>query len=114
VKPCAKCHDLYRIGKIRREMVMGVPDKAPPTSRYGGTDICRDCAAAEALMGVAHPDFAASRVATGTCRQESLRLPGAPIGLIQAGYMRASEPGDFDAHHDWLDEHVPWREGDGE
>ena len=91
-------------------------DNPPALSREDASPCCCDCAAADALLGgpMFGMDFLSARICTATCRQEQLRLPGAPLGLVQAGYMRVSEAGDFEVHHDWLDVHVPWREGDGD
>lgn len=105
--PCPLCVELLTQGRIRRETVMPVPVGAmAPRSRYRGCAICVDCAAAEGLMPQVGT-FEMARIATGNCRQESLRLPGLAMGLVMAGYMRASQEGDFDRHHAWLDRVLP-------
>lgn len=53
------------------------------------------------------PDWDMARTAVSNDRQEQLRLPGAPLGLVQMGLMRPSEEGEFERHHDWLDGAVP-------
>ena len=54
-----------------------------------------------------------ARTATGNDRMEQLRLPGAPMGLVLAGYMKPSELGEFERHLKWLDEHVEDDDDDG-
>ena len=46
--------------------------------------------------------FEMARIAVGNDRQESLRLLGAPLGLIYEGWMRASQPGELTLHHAWM------------
>ena len=45
-----------------------------------------------------------ARVAVANDRSEQYRLPGAPIGLVQANLMKPSEDGDFEEQLEWLDE----------
>jgi hypothetical protein len=52
--------------------------------------------------------FVAARIAVGNERQEQYRLPGVPMGLVAAGYVRPSAPGDFERQLRWLDEHHWW------
>jgi hypothetical protein len=68
--------------------------------------ICRDCEAAENLVKLdILGEFMMARTATGNCRMEQMRLPGAPLGLVLAGYMKPSEEGELERHLEWLDEH---------
>jgi len=109
--PCPRCLALARAGEIRFETVMPLPKGAgAPLARDGSGKCCDDCAAAEGLMD-GKLGFAAARIATGNCRQEQMRLPGAPLGLVKAGLMRPSAEGDFEEHLAWLDRIEPdWRE----
>jgi hypothetical protein len=47
--------------------------------------------------------FLMARIAVGNDRQEQYRLPGAPMGLVKAGFVKASKKGDLQAQWDWMD-----------
>ena len=51
-----------------------------------------------------------ARIAVANDRQEQLRLPGMPIGLVASGLVRPSMPGDMEKHHAWLKEAGIWDE----
>lgn len=109
-EPCRRCLALVLSGTIRRETLQPLYGDARDALAIDGSGpCCRDCAAADTLMriGQGHPDFAATRIATGNCRQESLRLPGVPIGYVKMRIMRPSEPGDLDRHYKWLNRVLP-------
>jgi len=75
-----------------------------PTLKKDGQRCCFDCAAAETVqlvLGV--PSFVAARIAVGNDRQEQYRLPGVVMGLVQAGLVRPSAPGDLENQHQWLE-----------
>ncbi len=88
---------------------------------------CFDCAAADTLvkagMILRRPldlrdldqAFLMARIAVGNDRQEQLRLPGIPMGLVFTGLVRPCSEGDLQKHHDWMDRNmIPWRFGDDE
>lgn len=106
-RPCLRCLKLARDGHIRKEFVQRLPEGAwaPIRKDKKGQKQCFDCAAAEALLRISPsiPGFTAARIATGNCRAESLRLPGVKTGLMLYGLMQPCEPGDLDAHYEWLD-----------
>jgi len=60
--------------------------------------------------------WAMARLAVGNDRREQYRLPGAPMGLVQGGFVAASMAGDLDRHHAWAEEAGLWamEEGDDE
>jgi hypothetical protein len=104
---CGRCLSALEMGIIRREGVQPL--------RGGGMDAlsldklphCQDCDFAETMVRLGHvPSWEHARTAMSNHRQESLRLPGVKIGLGMVG-ARTSEEGEFDKHHDWLDEVVP-------
>lgn len=109
--PCPKCMKLAQMGKIRAEAVQPLPSTRPvqcPMDVETKEPICRDCNAAWTLMRISSmPTWEHARVATANDRQEQLRLPGAPMGLVQVGIMLPNKPGDLDRHHHWLD-HYNW------
>lgn len=79
---------------------------APPTSkrRERPEPICHDCQSAETLVRLGFvPKFTMARIAVGNDRQEQFRLPGVPMGLVQAGLVRPSAKGDFERQLAWLD-----------
>lgn len=106
MKPCPRCLPLAQEGDIRWEMVQPLPSGAyaPLAKVPGGKPCCWDCAAADTLLRLRRaPNFLAARIAVGNDRQEQYRLPGAPMGLVQEGVVRASAPGDLERHHAWLE-----------
>src|SRR5688572_21996790 len=112
-RPCPRCVDaMETFNGIIVEMIQPLPSSAPPLARDGTGPCCRDCAAADALVPWVHPQWVSCRIATGNDRMEQIRLPGAPMGLVAAGFMRANEEGDLERHHAWLNIHFPgWSEG---
>ena len=106
---CPRCYALARAGAIRAETIMPLRGGAMDALAYDRSGACcRDCAVADSLTARLGNGFAAARVVTGNTRQESLRLPDAPISLIAAGLMEASTGEDaLKRHHDWLDRVVP-------
>lgn len=102
--PCPRCLPLARKDEIRVEMVQPLPNGTlAPLARDGSGKCCYDCAAADGITS-AGISFVAARIAVGNDRQYQYRLPGVPMGLVQAGRMRRSEPGDLEKHHAWLNE----------
>ncbi len=110
--PCPRCLQLARDRKIRSETIMPLKGGAmDPLARDGSGKCCQDCGSADALLHLC-PGFVAARIAVGNDRQGSLRLPGAPLGLIQTHHMQATAVRDDGvlpviAHHAWLDKAVP-------
>jgi hypothetical protein len=105
--PCSRCLALARKGVIRTETVQPLPKGAFAPLGLNRQKCCFDCASADTLLrfpksGVA--DFTMARIAVGNDRQEQYRLPGVPMGLVKAGFVRPSKPGDFEKHIAWLDE----------
>ena len=117
--PCPRCLDLYKREKIRGETVMPMPEGAfAPMEMYEPKKCCRDCAAADTLIRIgligkaARDDdsdretaFIMARIAVGNDRQEQLRMPGMPLGLVGQGLVAPCVDGDFDRHHTWLKRH---------
>lgn len=104
--PCPRCLHQAMQGKLRSEAVLPLPAAAPPRSRPGNKPCCHDCALADTLVGMTGMmTWDMARTVVANDRQEQLRLPGAPMGLVQSGMMRPCEEGDLDAHHKWLENH---------
>jgi hypothetical protein len=96
---------MARDGRIRAETVQPLPAGAwAPQAHDGSGKCCRDCGAADAVARVLGLNFYQARVAVGNDRQEQYRLPGMPMGLVKAGLVAPSEPGDLEAQYAWLDE----------
>ncbi len=134
--PCPRCLELYERGTLRGEMVQPVPvGVMAPLALSDGKPCCYDCQAADTMLklGVLSggrdkiprrgtPDFdlvfGMARIAVGNDRADQYRLPGAKMGIVAMGYMKPSQPGDFERHVAWLDEHniqqnvlvqsIPW------
>lgn len=104
-RACPRCLALALARQIRAETVQRLPAGArAPLARDGSGKCCYDCASADTIMfGPAGIDFVMARIAVGNDRQEQYRLPGAPMGLVYAGYVRPSKPGDLEAQHAWLE-----------
>jgi len=109
--PCPRCLPMAGFGRIRLEMVQPLPKgaAAPLAKVPGGGPCCFDCAAADTLSRLSpkvnrEMDFEMARIAVGNDRQEQYRLPGVPLGLVKAGYVRPSKKGDFEKHIKWLEE----------
>jgi hypothetical protein len=111
---CPRCLPLAGFGRIRAETVQRLPKGAhAPLSMDDNKPCCFDCAAADTLvkMNVILSDddsmthFLMARIAVGNDRQEQYRLPGVEMGLVKAGFVKASEQGDLKAQWDWLDRH---------
>jgi hypothetical protein len=108
-KPCPLCLDLAKKGEIEMETVQRL-SLAPPRGVMSKAPCCHDCAAAEGLMKMQRWAFDATwfkmaRIAVCNDRREQYRLPGVPMGLVQAGLMRPSQPGDLEAQLAWLESH---------
>jgi hypothetical protein len=103
-KPCPRCLALYETGKIRGEIVMPLPFKAPPYAKVpNGRPCCFDCSSADAL--VRGPiTFEMARITIGNDRQEEMRLSGV-ANRVRPYHLRVSAPGDLDRHHVWLRKH---------
>jgi hypothetical protein len=105
-EPCVRCIRLSFSGGMRGEAIQPVPQTAPPRSREDNAPCCRDCALADSLVAMRYvPTFEMARTVVANDRQEQLRLPGAPIGLVQMGLMLPNQSGDLDRHHKWLAAH---------
>lgn len=107
--PCPRCYPLAGFGHIRWESVMplrgGSLDALAPD---GSGPCCIDCAAADRLhKTMPGMEFHSMRTCTGEDRVQQMRIPGAPLGLIQAGMMEPNKPGDWERHQAWLNERVP-------
>jgi hypothetical protein len=88
---------------IRREAWQPLPDRFGPLARADNTPCCHDCQTADTLVALDYvPTWEMARTVVANDRQEQLRLPGAPMGLVQMGLMRPSQEGDLDRHHAWL------------
>ena len=104
--PCPRCLALAQAGGLRIEAVQRLPQGAhAPLARDGSGKQCLDCAAAELVQRMVLPgmEWPECRIAVANDRQEQYRLPGAPMGLVSAGYMRPSAPGDLEDQHRWLE-----------
>lgn len=102
--PCPRCTKAYLDGSITREMIQRLPAGAwaPIAKVPGGGPCCFDCAAADTVKQVAKlPTWGHARTAVGNDREEQLRAPGIPMGLVAMGLMRPSEPGDLERHVKW-------------
>lgn len=109
--PCPKCLELAKEGRIRGETVMPLP--ACPPRDLDNQPCCRDCAAAGTVQRLGgHPEFYAARIAVGNDRQEQLRLPGAPLGLVYHRLVQPCAPGDLERHSAWLERRV-WPQLEG-
>lgn len=118
--PCPRCLDLYERERIRGETVMPLPQGAfAPMEMYRPVKCCRDCASADTLIRIKlighgsdrdtdadrETSFIMARIVVGNDRQEQLRMPGIPMGMVGEGLVAPCEPGDFEKHHAWLDKH---------
>jgi len=93
---------------MRREAIQPLPEVAPPRLRADNTPCCHDCELADTLVALGYvPNWDMARTVVANDRQEQLRLPGAPMGLVQMGLMRPSAPGDLERHHEWLATALP-------
>jgi hypothetical protein len=102
--PCPRCLELAREGKLRTEAVQPLPEGALAPIGLNRQRCCYDCASADTVVKLRIvPTFEMARIATGNDRQEQYRFPGAPLGLVGAGLLRPSVPGDFTEHLAWLD-----------
>jgi hypothetical protein len=103
-------------GKIRREAVQPLPPGvSAPRSRTDNTRCCHDCALADLLVGLGYvPAWDMARTVVGNDRQEQLRLPGAPLGLVGYGLMRPNTDGDLERHQAWLQQLFPARNSQGD
>ena len=105
-EPCMRCVRLAFHGQMRSEAIQPVPATAPPLSREDNSRCCRDCALADGLVAMGYvPEWGMARTVVANDRQEQLRLPGAPMGLVQQGLMLPNVDGDLEKHHAWLVAH---------
>lgn len=131
--PCTRCLKLAWDNRIRLETVMPIPDTkiaalaCVPSKHEDAGPCCVDCAAADTLvkMGIVikprrnlpkdlDQAFLMARVCVGNDRQEQLRLPGAPMGLVLMHIVRPCAEGDLEKHHAWMDEYrLPWHADGG-
>lgn len=109
-KPCPRCVMAYYMGAIRDTMIQRMPAGAyaPLAKVPGGKPCCFDCAAADTVhIFCKLPSWEHARTAVGNDREEQLRLPGVPMGLVAMGFMRPSAPGDLKQHLAWRRRCVP-------
>lgn len=105
-QPCPRCFAFYEQGRIPGEMVMPVlPGAMAPLARDGSGKCCQDCASADGMVPRLVPEFSMARIVVGNERREQLRMPGLMMGMVKAGWVRPSKPGDFERHIEWLAEH---------
>lgn len=110
-KPCPHCVAAFERGEIRAEAIQPLPESCPPLAN-DGTPWCHDCSSAERLVRFGTvPTWGMARTAVGNDRQEQYRLCGIPMGLVLAGVVRPSKPGDMEKHHEWLEAvgYEPWQ-----
>src|SRR5215831_17906374 len=102
-EPCPTCIVAALHGVIRREAIQPVPAGVQaPISRMHNMKCCRDCAVADTLLAIAElPTWDMARTVVGNDRQEQLRLPGAPLGLVAMKLMLPNQEGDLERHHAW-------------
>lgn len=128
--PCPRCLPLAFNDQIDIEHVQPLPEPGlAPLAVDGSGPCCFDCQAADTVLKIlsrdprkARPhlsklifknvltceaasagmDFPMARVAVGNDRSDQYRLPGAPMGLVLEGWMRASKPGEFERHLAWM------------
>lgn len=102
---CWRCLALALGGRLRMETVQRLPagSWAPLSRARPMRPQCYDCASAELLQDRFALTFEMARIAVANERQEQYRLPGAPMGLAQAGYVRSSAPGAFAEQLAWLE-----------
>ncbi len=106
-KPCPSCIKAWNHGVIRQEAIQPLPEGVGVAPlNHDGNPWCFDCASADTVQRfMAMPTWGMARTAVSNDRQEQYRLPGAPMGLVYRKMVRPSEPGDFEKHLEWLDEH---------
>jgi hypothetical protein len=106
-QPCPRCRNLYDTNVLDDPEMVQPLGEHPALARDGTGPCCDDCRAADTLLSLDHvgPDFGMARIAVGNDRQEQYRLPAAPLGLVHAGLMKPSQPGDLHAHLAWLARH---------
>lgn len=103
-EPCPSCVRASMVGTIRREATQPLPAGAEAPLDYEGNPWCFDCSAASTLSRVAPAlTWDMARTAVGNDRQEQLRMPGVPMGLVKTGIVRPSAEGDFERHVEWLE-----------
>ena len=105
--PCPNCLRFYYGGRLRRETIQPLPSR-PPLLRASNTPCCHDCESADTLLALKlMPEWVMGRVAVANDRQEQLRAPGLPFGLVYSLLMRPNAPDALEKHHRWLDKWVP-------
>jgi len=103
--PCPRCLRLFNDRVLDDPETVQPLGKCPALARDRSGVCCDDCRVADALMRYAGMDFDMARIAVGNDWMEQHRLPGAPIGLVGAGFMKPSEPGVLERHLAWLERH---------
>lgn len=105
---CGSCREANEDDVLRTEAMRPLSGQpgVDALSRYTQEPrkICADCNAAETLMGLQGMTWDQARIAIANDRQEQLRLPGAPLGILvtQLGGQFSKE-GELDDCHRWLD-----------
>lgn len=111
--PCPRCIDAAHKG-MRVEAIQRLPQGAFAPLGFDGRKCCDDCSATDNLRphvfpGPDHDDqdadraWQATRITVANHRQESMRLPGVPMGLGKMGRARNSVSGELPAHLEWLE-----------
>lgn len=104
-EPCGRCLAFLESDGMRQETVMPLP-KFPPRSIETMEPCCHDCASADTLIKLKQLlTWGMARLAVANDRQESFRLPGIAIGLVQMQLMRGCKQGDLEQHQEWLEVH---------
>lgn len=101
--PCPFCVEFMDLGTLRPEAVQRMPAGAMAPLNMDGRKWCFDCNAAHTVCKVTGLAWDHARVAVANDRQEQYRMPGIPMGLVQAKLMKPSAPGDLEAQIAWLE-----------
>jgi len=99
-QPCPSCLEARTF--MRVEAIQPLPEGAMAPMGLDGKKQCHDCASAGTVMRLHGLTWVQARIAVANDRQEQLRMPGIPMGLVGRGLVRPSEEGDLDRHHQWL------------
>jgi hypothetical protein len=85
-------------------MIQRLPKSAPPMN-YQRQPWCWDCNSANTVARLMPAlTWGMARTAVGNDRREQYRLPGASMGLVGAGLVRPSAPGDLEDQFRWMRE----------
>lgn len=111
-EPCGRCVRAWFDGAMRAEAI-----RPAPVRPFGALPVfesvpvfrteacCSDCESADQMVKFGMvPDWRMARTTVGNYRQESMRLPGVPMGLgmMPLAKCAASEEGELEAVQDWL------------